>query len=126
MKEETSVREHVLDMMMHFNIAEVNGGAIDEANQVSFILESLPKSFIPFQTNASLNKIELNLTTLLNELQLFQTLTMEWALVEKLPNVPYREKGKEGNTRKIVLGKGFQKARSLSRLEQERWSQLKQ
>ncbi|KAA0037568.1 gag/pol protein [Cucumis melo var. makuwa] len=68
MKEGTSVREHVLDRMMHFNIAEVNGGAIDVANQVSFILESLPKSFIPFQTNASLNKIEFNLTTLLNEL----------------------------------------------------------
>ncbi|KAA0063188.1 gag/pol protein [Cucumis melo var. makuwa] len=33
MKEETSVREHVLDMMMHFNIAEVNDGPIDEANQ---------------------------------------------------------------------------------------------
>ncbi|TYJ98102.1 gag/pol protein [Cucumis melo var. makuwa] len=33
MKKGTSVREHVLDMMMHFNIAEVNGGVIDEANQ---------------------------------------------------------------------------------------------
>ncbi|KAA0041127.1 gag/pol protein [Cucumis melo var. makuwa] len=33
MKEGTSVREHVLDMMMHFNIAEINGGVIDEANQ---------------------------------------------------------------------------------------------
>ncbi|TYJ97424.1 gag/pol protein [Cucumis melo var. makuwa] len=75
MKEGTSIREHVLDIMMHFNIAEVNGGAIDEANQVSFILESLPKSFIPFQTNASLNKIEFNLTTLLNELHCFQNLT---------------------------------------------------
>ncbi|XP_050937700.1 uncharacterized protein LOC127148280, partial [Cucumis melo] len=39
MKEGTSIKEHVLDMMMHFNIFEVNGGAIDEANQVSFILE---------------------------------------------------------------------------------------
>ncbi|KAA0062603.1 gag/pol protein [Cucumis melo var. makuwa] len=64
-------------MMMHFNIAEVNGGAIDGANPVSIILESLLKSFISFQTNASLNKIEFNLTTLLNELQRFQTLTME-------------------------------------------------
>ncbi|KAL4022720.1 hypothetical protein IC575_016464 [Cucumis melo] len=63
-------------MMMHFNIAEVNGVAIDKTNQVSFILESLSKSFIPFQTNASLNKIEFNLTTLLNELQRFQNLTM--------------------------------------------------
>ncbi|TYK29762.1 gag/pol protein [Cucumis melo var. makuwa] len=75
MKEGTSIREHVLDMMMHFNIAEVNGSVIDEGNQVSFILESLPKSFIPFQTNVSLNKIEFNLTTLLNELQRFQNLT---------------------------------------------------
>ncbi|KAA0025729.1 gag/pol protein [Cucumis melo var. makuwa] len=75
MKEGTSVRELVLDMMMHFNIVEVNGGAIDEANQVSFILESLSKSFIPFQTDVSLNKIEFNLTTLLNELQRFQNLT---------------------------------------------------
>ncbi|KAA0041268.1 gag/pol protein [Cucumis melo var. makuwa] len=32
MKEETFIREHILDIMMHFNIAEVNGGAIDEAN----------------------------------------------------------------------------------------------
>ncbi|KAA0062900.1 gag/pol protein [Cucumis melo var. makuwa] len=62
--------------MMHFNVAEVNGGVIDEANQVRFILESFPKSFIPFQTNAFLNKIEFNLTTLLNELQCFQNLTM--------------------------------------------------
>ncbi|TYJ96447.1 gag/pol protein [Cucumis melo var. makuwa] len=76
MKEGTSIREHVLYMMIHFNIAEVNGGAIDEANQVSFILESLPKSFIPFRTNVSLNKIKFNLTTLLNELQRFQNLTM--------------------------------------------------
>ncbi|KAA0068059.1 gag/pol protein [Cucumis melo var. makuwa] len=76
MKEGTSVREHVLDMMMHFNIAEVNGGPINEANQVSFILQSLPKSFVPFQTNVSLNKIEFTLTTLLNELQRFQNLTM--------------------------------------------------
>ncbi|XP_038894535.1 uncharacterized protein LOC120083073 [Benincasa hispida] len=53
MKEGTSVREHVLDMMMYFNIAEVNGGPIDEANQFIFILQSLPKSFIAFETNAS-------------------------------------------------------------------------
>ncbi|TYK27112.1 gag/pol protein [Cucumis melo var. makuwa] len=76
MKEGTSVREHVLDMMMHFNIVEVNSGPINEANQVSFILQSLPKNFVLLQTNASLNKIEFTLTTLLNELQRFQNLTM--------------------------------------------------
>ncbi|KAA0032981.1 gag/pol protein [Cucumis melo var. makuwa] len=62
-------------MMMHFNIAEVNGGPIDETNQVSFILESLLKSFIPFQTNVY-EKIEFTLTTLLNELQRVQNLTL--------------------------------------------------
>ncbi|XP_038881660.1 uncharacterized protein LOC120073110 [Benincasa hispida] len=32
MKEGTSIRKHVLDMMMYFNIAKVNGRPIDEAN----------------------------------------------------------------------------------------------
>ena len=67
MKEGTSVRECVLDMMMHFNIIKVNGGPINEENQVSFILQPLPKNFVPFQMNTSLNKIEFTLTTLLNE-----------------------------------------------------------
>ncbi|TYK30527.1 gag/pol protein [Cucumis melo var. makuwa] len=52
MKEWTSVREHVLDMMMHFNITEVNDGPINETNQ------------------------EFILTTLLNELKRFENLTM--------------------------------------------------
>ncbi|TYK29847.1 gag/pol protein [Cucumis melo var. makuwa] len=43
MKERTSVREHVLDMMMRFNIAEVNGGATDEANQNGYWLRNCPK-----------------------------------------------------------------------------------
>ncbi|KAA0038018.1 gag/pol protein [Cucumis melo var. makuwa] len=161
MKEGTSVREHVLDMMMHFNIAEVNGGVIDAANQVSFILESLPKSFRPFQTNTSLNKIEFNLKTLLNELRRFQNLPkgkgkeveanvattkgkfkrgsssktkagpskanrkIEKKGKEKTPK-QNKEKGRERSTRKLVLGKGFLRARSLSRLELEKWSRLNQ
>ena len=68
MKEGTSIREHVLDMMMHFNIVEVNDGPINEANQVSFIFQSLLKSFVPFQMKASVNKIEFTLTTLPNQL----------------------------------------------------------
>jgi uncharacterized NAD(P)/FAD-binding protein YdhS len=35
MKEGSSVREHVLNMMVHFNVAEMNGAVIDEASQVS-------------------------------------------------------------------------------------------
>ncbi|KAA0059677.1 gag/pol protein [Cucumis melo var. makuwa] len=40
MKEGTSVREHVLDMMIHFNIAEVNGGAIDEAMRIGRLVKN--------------------------------------------------------------------------------------
>ncbi|KAA0065992.1 uncharacterized protein E5676_scaffold120G00260 [Cucumis melo var. makuwa] len=46
MKEGTSIREHVLDMMMHFNIGEVNGGAIDEANQENSSWKMLSQSEI--------------------------------------------------------------------------------
>ncbi|XP_022157975.1 uncharacterized protein LOC111024573 [Momordica charantia] len=35
MNEETSVREHVLNLMVHFNVAEVNGVVIDEGSQVT-------------------------------------------------------------------------------------------
>ncbi|KAK0575773.1 hypothetical protein LWI29_006753 [Acer saccharum] len=34
MKEGTSVREHVLNMMSYFNTVEINGGAIDEPSQL--------------------------------------------------------------------------------------------
>ncbi|KAA0041460.1 gag/pol protein [Cucumis melo var. makuwa] len=104
MKEGTSIREHVLDMMIHFNIVEVNGGAIDEANQVSLILESLPKSFIPFQMNASLNKIEFNLTTLLNELQRFQNLTKGKEKEVEANVATTKEKFKRGSSSRSKTG----------------------
>ncbi|TYK26120.1 gag/pol protein [Cucumis melo var. makuwa] len=99
MKKGTSVRERVLDMMIHFNIAEVNGGAINEANQ-----------------NKGKKAVEKGKCYHCGQ-------NGHWL---RNPKVPCKEKGREGNARKIVLEKGFQKARSLSRLEQERWSQLKQ
>lgn len=74
MKEGTHVREYVMDMMVHFNIAEVNGAVMKEKSQVGFIMESLSKSFFQFRTNAMMNKIDYNLTTHLNELQIYQSL----------------------------------------------------
>ncbi|XP_038874988.1 uncharacterized protein LOC120067510 [Benincasa hispida] len=60
-----SIREHVLDMMVQFNIAEANGAVIDERSQVAFILESLPKCFLQFRINAMMKKTQFNLTSLL-------------------------------------------------------------
>ncbi|TYK00056.1 gag/pol protein [Cucumis melo var. makuwa] len=52
----------------------MNGAVIDEASQVSFILESLPESLLQFRSNAVMNKIAYTLTTLLSELQTFESL----------------------------------------------------
>ncbi|KAA0051499.1 gag/pol protein [Cucumis melo var. makuwa] len=68
MNEGASVREHVINMMVHFNVAEMNEVVIDEASQVIFILESIPESFLQFRSNV------VTLTILLNELQTFESL----------------------------------------------------
>ena len=68
MKEGTSVREHVLNMMSYFNTAEINGRAIDEPSEVSIILTTFPKSFDQFKSNYGMNKLRFSLTQLLDEL----------------------------------------------------------
>ncbi|KAA0041122.1 gag/pol protein [Cucumis melo var. makuwa] len=114
MKEGTSVREHVLDMMMHFNIAEVNGGAIDEANQ-----------------NLTMGKgkeVEANIATTKRKF-----LRGSFSKSKARPSKPNRKIEKKGkgktlkqNKVKKTTEKGFLRARSLSKLELEKWSQLKQ
>ncbi|TYK02145.1 gag/pol protein [Cucumis melo var. makuwa] len=82
MKEGTSVREHVLGTMMHFDIAK---------------------------RNVSLNKIEFTLTILLNELQRFQNLTIgKGKKVEE--NVATTEKKLvEGSSSKTRVGPSHMK-----------------
>ncbi|KAA0041279.1 gag/pol protein [Cucumis melo var. makuwa] len=58
MKEGQSVREHVLNMIVNFNVAQMNGAVFDEKSQVSYILKSLPKNFLQFCSNVEMNKIE--------------------------------------------------------------------
>ncbi|KAA0052299.1 retrotransposon protein, putative, Ty1-copia subclass [Cucumis melo var. makuwa] len=45
-------------MIVHFNVAEMNGAVFDEKSQEFFILKSLLKSFLQFRSNAKMNKIE--------------------------------------------------------------------
>ncbi|KAL5574278.1 hypothetical protein UlMin_023875 [Ulmus minor] len=74
MKLGTPVRDHLLRIMAHFNEAEIHGSSIDQQTQVGMILETLPESFIPFKTNYVLNKMDLNLTALITELQTFESM----------------------------------------------------
>ena len=74
MRKGVSVREHVLNMINLIHEAEIHGATVDEKTQVSVILESLTPAFLPFTTNYIMNKLEYNLTQLLNELQTFETI----------------------------------------------------
>ncbi|XP_042020240.1 uncharacterized protein LOC121767965 [Salvia splendens] len=69
MKEGTSVRDHVLEMMSHLNQIEVLGGIIDPESQVTIILQSLPASYQQFKLNFEMNKRAYTLAELLTELQ---------------------------------------------------------
>ncbi|KAK4840546.1 hypothetical protein QYF36_011546 [Acer negundo] len=77
MKKGASVREIVLNKISYFNTAEINGGAINEPSQVSIILTTLPKSFNQFKSNYEMNKLRFNLTQLLNELSIFESMTKD-------------------------------------------------
>ncbi|KAL5583371.1 hypothetical protein UlMin_015813 [Ulmus minor] len=90
MKVRTSVRDHLLRIMAHFNEAEIHGSSIDQQTQVCMILETLSDCFIPFKTNYVLNKMDLNLTALMTELQTFEGMI--------------KSKGREAN---IVVASSF-------------------
>ncbi|KAK4478466.1 hypothetical protein RD792_013941 [Penstemon davidsonii] len=75
MKKGAPVRDHVLDMINTVHEAEIHGATIDDKTQVSIILGSLTSDFAPFTTNYIMNKLEYNLTQLLNELQTFEAIS---------------------------------------------------
>ena len=68
------VRDHVMMMTNLFSQAELHGALVEEATQVSIILNSLPGEFVPFTSNYIMNKMEFGLTQLLNELQTFESI----------------------------------------------------
>ena len=75
MKKGVSVMEHVLNMINLMHEAEIHGATIDEHTQVSIILESLTPAFSQFTTNYVMNKLQYNMTQLLNELQTFEAIS---------------------------------------------------
>ena len=72
MSKGTPVRDHVLNMASYINEAELHGAIIDERTQVSIILDSLTPDFLQFTRNYVMQKLDYNVTQLLNELQTFE------------------------------------------------------
>ncbi|XP_009617455.1 uncharacterized protein [Nicotiana tomentosiformis] len=79
MVEGSSVTDHVLKMMRLLNGLEVLGANMDKDTQVEMILQTLPNSFQQFHLNYNLNKMDLSLVKLLNELQSAETIIKQQA-----------------------------------------------
>ena len=75
MSKGTLVRDHVLNMANYINEAELHGAIVDERTQVSIILDSLTPDFLQFTSNYVMNKLDYNVTQLLNELQTFEAIS---------------------------------------------------
>ncbi|KAH9724536.1 Integrase catalytic domain-containing protein [Citrus sinensis] len=64
----TRVHDHVLKMMDYLNEAEIQGAQIDDNSKIDMVLESLPETFKEFKVNYNMNKRNMTLTELINEL----------------------------------------------------------
>lgn len=74
MVEGSSVRDHVLKMIGLLNELEILGTKIDKESQVEMILQTLLDSFQQFCLNYNMNKMDLSLAKLLNELQAVESI----------------------------------------------------
>ncbi|XP_024046546.1 uncharacterized protein LOC112499346 [Citrus sinensis] len=64
----TRVRDHVLKMMDYLNDVEIQGAQIDNNSKIDMVLKSLPETFKEFKVNYNMNKRNMTLTELMNEL----------------------------------------------------------
>ncbi|KAA0041821.1 gag/pol protein [Cucumis melo var. makuwa] len=110
MKEGQSVTEHVLDIIINFNVVEMNGKVFDEKSQVSYILKSLSKSFLQFRSNTEINKIDYNMTTLLKELS---------------KKIQKKKGGKGKGHTSIAEGKGKAKVASRENISTAMWMDIR-
>ncbi|KAH0658290.1 hypothetical protein KY285_026837 [Solanum tuberosum] len=71
--------EHVLKLMSYLNELEILGAEIVKESQVEMILQTLPDSFQQFRLNYNMNKMDMSLVKLLNELQAAETIIKQQA-----------------------------------------------
>ncbi|XP_070039395.1 uncharacterized protein [Nicotiana tomentosiformis] len=79
MVEGSYVMDHVQMVISLLNELKVLGANIDKDTQVDMILQTLPDSFQQFRLNYNMNKMDLSLAKLLNELQSAETIIKQQA-----------------------------------------------
>ncbi|XP_024033527.1 uncharacterized protein LOC112095660 [Citrus clementina] len=86
----TRVRDHVLKMMDYLNEAEIQGAQIDDNSKIDMVLESLPETFKEFKVNYNMNKRNMTLTELINELHYAEDI---YRAEKSLGNINIAKKG---------------------------------
>ncbi|KAH9670955.1 hypothetical protein KPL70_017162 [Citrus sinensis] len=100
------VRDHVLKMMDYLNEAKIQGAQIDDNSKIDMVLESLPETFKEFKVNYNMNKRNMNLTKLMNELHSAEEI---YRTEKSLGSINITEKSSSSGPK--PKGKGKKKAR---------------
>ncbi|XP_052297032.1 uncharacterized protein LOC127902236 [Citrus sinensis] len=101
----TRVRDHVLKMMDCLNEVEIQGAQIDDNSKIDMVLESLPETFKEFKVNYNMNKKNITLTKLMNELHSAEEI---YRAEKSLGSINIAEKGSSSKPK--PKGKGKKKA----------------
>ncbi|XP_052288067.1 uncharacterized protein LOC127899130 [Citrus sinensis] len=105
MGKETRVRDHVLKMMDYLNEAEIQGAQIDDNSKIDMVLDFLPETFKEFKINYNMNKRNMTLTELINELHSAEEI---YHAEKSLGSINITEKC--SSSRPKLKGKGKKKA----------------
>ncbi|KAH9782875.1 hypothetical protein KPL71_009102 [Citrus sinensis] len=101
----TRVCDHVLKMMDNLNEAEIQETQIDDNSKIDMVLESLPETFKEFKVNYNINKRNMSLIELMNELHSAEEI---YCAEKSLGSINITEKS--SSSRPKPKGKGKKKA----------------
>ena len=69
MKPRQVLKDHMMKVIAHLNIAELNGAEIDGETKIDMVVNSLSDSFDQFKLDYTLNKKEYTLQGLMQDVQ---------------------------------------------------------
>ncbi|KAL5766243.1 hypothetical protein ACOSP7_016860 [Xanthoceras sorbifolium] len=100
MKPVQAVKDHMMKVIAHLNIAELNGAEIDGETKINMIVNSLSDSFDQFKLDYTLNNKEYTLQGLMQDVQsvekiLVKSKGQEIHMVGKVATVNTRKKVKK-------------------------------
>ncbi|KAI9180050.1 hypothetical protein LWI28_000646 [Acer negundo] len=105
MKPGQAVKDHMMKVIAHLNIAELHGAEIDGETKIDMVVNSLSDSFDQFKLDYSLNKKEYTLQVLMQDAQSAEKILVkgkgqEIHMVGKVTTVKARQKVKKQQKKK--------------------------